>query len=144
MRIFSVWIQFGGERKVWHESLTRTNVLQTHQNLTVGSWFLVELIGWKSKNLESAVSVFCLKIIQAQKVIRVPSVGGCVDNEENFPAMIVHRRNVSLQILELIVKDCSVIVVIRMTHDSFIAFVNSHSERQGRGEKEEKEEVVIQ
>lgn len=121
----SITIEFGGDRKVWHVIITRANVLQTTQNLFVGSWFLIELIGWKSKNLETTVSVLCLKFIQAPEVVRVPSVGGCVDDEEKFTAKIVHRRNFSLQILKVIVEDCGRVGIIRMTNDFFIAFMNS-------------------
>jgi len=143
MSLFSVGIEFGGKRKVRHVSLPRANVLQTSKNLAVRSGLLVELIRWKTKNLEPAASVLRLKIVQAPKVVCVPSVGRGVDDEKNLSAMVVHWRRVSLQIFDAVVEDGGGVEVIRVTIDLFVAFVNSFGERQRGGEKEEGEEKVL-
>lgn len=128
MRGVSVGIEFLRQWKVGLITFPGANVLQTHQDLLVRTRFLIELVGRKSQNLESSISIFSLKIVQAPEMVGVASVGGRVDNQQYLSSTQAQRRDRSRQILKVKVENGGCVVVIWMTEDLLVTFVNTSGE----------------
>jgi len=145
MRRVAVGIQFRRQGEVGFIALAGANIFQTEQDFAIGSRILAKLIRWESKNLKTAPSELRLQLVQAPEVVREPSVGGGVDDEEDL-STIIGEWNHSLgviQILVFIVKYGGGIVIIWMTEDFFVSFVNASGGRQNRGEEEKSEQKAI-
>ena len=145
MRRVAVGIQFRRQGEVWFIAFAGANIFQTEQDFAIGSRILAKLIRWESKNLKSAPSKLRLQLVQAPKVVREPSVGGGVDDEEDLSTIIGewnHPLSV-IQILVFVVKDGGRIIVIWMTKDFFVSFVNASGGRQNRRKEEKSEQKTV-